>query len=93
MLTKQQKLESNSDLWNVGEIERAQPKKKEEKKKKKEGKERSNAPAETPFPDIPRAPLEDLDSLAKMKKNYNLKHNVSRWTRPARLANSKGKSL
>ena len=57
MLTKQQKLDSNSDLWNVGEIERAQPKKKEEKKKEREGKERSNAPAETPFPDIPRTPF------------------------------------
>ena len=27
-----------------------------------------------PFPDIPSASSEDLDSSAKMKKNYNLKH-------------------
>ena len=73
-------------LWNVGEIERAQPKKKKEKKKEKDGKERSNAPAETPFQDTLQAPLEDLDNSAKMKKNSNLKHDVSRWTRPARLA-------
>ena len=46
-------------------------------KEKKDGKERSSAPAGTPFPDIPRALLEDFDSSAKMKKNYNLKR---RWT-------------
>ena len=39
-------------LWNVGEIERAQQKKKE-KNKERDSKERSNALAETPFPDIP----------------------------------------
>ena len=70
----------------MGEIERAQPKKKKENKKKKDGNEQSNTPAETPFPDTPRALLEDYRQVAKTKKNYNLKHDVSRWTRPARLA-------
>ena len=60
-----------------GRDRKSPTKEKKEKKKKKDGKERSNAPAETPFPDIPRAPLEDSDSSAKMKKNYNLKHDVS----------------
>ena len=77
MLTKQQKLESNSD-YETWERKKEPYQRKKEEKKKKDGKERINAPDETPFPDIRQAPLEDLDSSAKMKKNYNLKHDVSR---------------
>ena len=49
-----------------------QPKKKKKRKRKRTARNGAGAPAETPFPDIPRAPLEDLDSSAKMKINLQL---------------------